>query len=76
MRPFRIILVDETQDSTTTFVVPLDRAPDSGSIVELPRGQHVLVRHVLSAERDGLAGIVLAAPAKDPAPGATVTPAP
>lgn len=63
MRPFRVILIDENQSSTTTFVVPLGRAPDVGSVVELPRGERVLVRHVLSAERDGLAGIVLAAPA-------------
>jgi hypothetical protein len=63
MRPFRVILVDENQSSTTTFVVPLERAPDAGSVIELPQGQHVHVRHVLSAERDGLAGIVLAAPA-------------
>lgn len=35
MRPFRIILIDDEQSSTTTFA-PLGRAPDAGSIVELP----------------------------------------
>ncbi len=63
MHPFRIILIDENESSTTTFVVPLERAPDVGSVVELPRRERALVRHVLSGEREGLAGIVLAATA-------------
>ena len=63
MLPFRVILVEDDARRTSTFVVSLERAPDAGSILELPQGHRVLVRHVLSAERDGLAGIVLAAPA-------------
>jgi hypothetical protein len=65
MLPFRVIVVDDNQ--TTVLVVPLERAPDPGETVELPHGQRVTVRHVISATREGLAGIVLAASA---APGA------
>ena len=63
VRPFRVIVIEEDEDRTTTFVIPLGRTPDEGSVVELPQGQRVIVRHVLSGDRDGLAGIVLAAPA-------------
>ncbi len=63
MRPFRVILVEQDGSRTSTFVVQFDRAPDAGSVVELPQGQSVIVRHVVSGEREGLAGIVLAAPA-------------
>ena len=61
---FRVIVVEEEERRTTMFVVPFERAPDIGSVVELPEGQRILVRHVLSGDRDGLAGIVLAAPAR------------
>lgn len=61
MPPFRVIVVGDNQ--TTVLVVPLDRAPDSGASLELPDGERVIVRHVISATRDGLAGIVLAGPA-------------
>jgi hypothetical protein len=63
MRPFRIILIEDDSRRTSTFIVPFERAPEAGAIVKLPQGEQILVRHVLSAERDGLAGIVLAAPA-------------
>jgi hypothetical protein len=63
VRTFRVILIEEDEDRTTTFVIPLERTPDDGSVVELPQGQRVIVRQVLSGDRDGLAGIVLAAPA-------------
>jgi hypothetical protein len=59
MLPFRVIVVDTNE--TTVLVVPLPRAPDPGETVELPHGERVTVRHVISAARDGLAGIVLAA---------------
>ena len=58
-----MIVIEEDGDRTTTFVIPLGRTPDDGSVVELPQGQRVIVRQVLSGGRDGLAGIVLAAPA-------------
>jgi hypothetical protein len=60
MLPFRVIVVDETQ--TTVVVIPLERAPDQGETLSLPNGERVTVRHVISAVRDGLAGIVLAGP--------------
>jgi hypothetical protein len=63
VRPFRVILIEEDEDRTTNLVIPLERTPDDGSVVELPQGQRVIVRQVLSGDRDGLAGIVLAAPA-------------
>jgi hypothetical protein len=61
MPPFRVVVIDGNQ--TTVLVVPLDRAPDPGETVELPHGERVTVRHVISEMRDGLAGIVLAGPA-------------
>jgi hypothetical protein len=61
MPPFRVIVVDDDQERATTLLdVPFDRAPDPGEIVDLPHGERVTVRHVISAARDGLAGIVLA----------------
>jgi len=61
---FRVIVVEEEERGITMFVVPFEREPDIGSVVELPEGQRILVRHVLSGDRDGLAGIVLASPAQ------------
>ena len=63
MMPFRIILIEQDASRTSTFVVQLERTPDIGSTLELPQGQSVLVRHVLSGDNNGLAGIVIAAPA-------------
>jgi hypothetical protein len=67
MLPFRVIVIDENQ--TTVLVVPFDRARDLGEAVELPHGERVTVRHVISAARDGLAGIVPAACDAAPASG-------
>ena len=36
MLPFRVILIEQDQSRTTTFVVPFERTPDVGSVVELP----------------------------------------
>ena len=49
-------------EQTTVLVIPLERAPDHGETLSLPNGERVTVRHVISAARDGLAGIVLAGP--------------
>jgi hypothetical protein len=65
MLPFRVIVVNENQ--TTVLDVPLYRAPDPGEIIDLPHGERVAVRHVISADRDGVAGIVLAGPVWGPA---------
>ena len=35
MWPFRVIVIEEEEDRTTTFVVQLERTPDDGSVVEL-----------------------------------------
>lgn len=59
MQWFRVILVEDGE-RTTQVVVPFDRVPYEGDIVELPDGLEVKVRHVVSATRDGLAGIVMA----------------
>ena len=58
-----MILIEQDEDRTTTFVVELERPPDAGSVVELPHGQPIVVRHVLGADQDGIAGVVIAAPA-------------
>lgn len=60
MPPFRVVVSDG--ESVTTFVVPLVRAPIPGETVRLPNGNPVTVDHVISASRDGLAGIVYAEP--------------
>ena len=33
MPPFRVILIEEDASKTTTFVVPFERAPDVGSVI-------------------------------------------
>ncbi len=70
MLPFRVIVIDGNQNQTTVLDVPFDRVPGEGEMVSLPHGDRVIVRHVISADRDGLAadrdglaGIVLAGPA-------------
>ena len=61
MSSFRLIVVEDL--STTRLVVPLERTLDPGDVVTLPHGGLVTVLHVITAARDGLAGIVLASPA-------------
>lgn len=58
---FRVIVVEDG-NRTTQIVVPFDRVPYEGDVVELPDGMQVKIRHVISAAREGLAGIVLAWP--------------
>jgi hypothetical protein len=63
MLPFRVIvIVDGTR--AKSLVVPFDRAPRVGEVVELPDGARVNVRHVIDAARAGIAGLVLTAPAE------------
>jgi hypothetical protein len=59
MNSFRVIVVEDGR-RTTQVIVPFDRAPYEGDVVELPDGLRVTVRHVISATRDGLAGVILA----------------
>jgi hypothetical protein len=59
--PFRVIVVEDGT-RTTQIVVPFDRIPYEGDVVELPDGMRVKIRHVISAAKEGLAGIVLAWP--------------
>lgn len=61
MLRFRVVIVDG--ESTMVFVVPLERAPDAGEILELEDGKRVAVEYVISAGREALDGIVVAAPA-------------
>lgn len=62
MPTFRVIVIDNDRSATTVVVTSFDRAPDIGSTVELPNGERVLVRHVVSDPDDKL-GVVIAAPA-------------
>jgi hypothetical protein len=63
MPPFRVVVIDKDRDTTTVVVTELDRAPDSGSIVELPNGDRVTVRDVVSGGPGDVIGVVIAAPA-------------
>jgi hypothetical protein len=59
MDSFRVIVVEDGT-RTTQLVMPFDHAPHQGEVVELPDGLRVTVNHVISATREGLAGVVLA----------------
>lgn len=60
MQPYRVIVVqDDPARTTTSVVVTLGRSPDVGSRLELPYGDTVIVRHVISGGGD-LAGVILA----------------
>jgi hypothetical protein len=63
MLPFRVVVIDEHR-TTTTVIVSLERSPDVGATIELPHGDRVTVRHVVSGQDDDVAGIVIAAPAE------------
>ena len=58
-----MILIEQDEDRTTTFVVQFERPPDAGSVVEVPPGQRIVVRHILGADEEGMAGVIIAAPA-------------
>ena len=58
---FRVIVVEDG-NRTTQIVVPFERVPYECDVVELPDGMQVKIRHVISAAREGLAGIVLSWP--------------
>ncbi len=58
---FRVIVVEDG-NRTIQIVVPFERVPYEGDVVELPDGMQVKIRHVISAAKEGLAGIVLAWP--------------
>jgi hypothetical protein len=60
--PFRVIVIEDDRSATTVVVTSFDRAPDVGATVELPNGDRVTVRHVVSDPNDKL-GVVIAAPA-------------
>jgi len=59
MQEFRLIVIEDG-NRTMQLVTPLERVPYEGDLLQLPDGAQVKVRHVISAARDGLAGIVLA----------------
>ena len=58
---FRVVVVEDG-NRTTQMVVQFERVPYEGDVVELPDGMQVKIRHVISAAKEGLAGIVLAWP--------------
>jgi hypothetical protein len=60
--PFRLILIDENC-RRTSLVIDLDSAPQVGDPVELPHGASVIVHHVTTSQRNGLAGVIIAGPA-------------
>lgn len=66
MAAYRVVVVsNDSARSVTTLVVQLDRDPDVGSTFELPHGESVIVRHVVSGHQDGLAAVILAAPGRE-----------
>ena len=56
---FRVIVVEDG-DRTLQLDMPFEHVPYEGDTFRLPDGLEVRVRHVISAARDGLAGVVLA----------------
>lgn len=56
------MIVVEDGTRTTQLVMPFDRVPYEGDVFELPDGLRATVRHVISATREGLAGVILAWP--------------
>lgn len=61
MPPFRVILIELDRSATSVVMASFDRAPDIGSTIELPNGDHATVRHVVSDPSDKL-GVVIAVP--------------
>jgi hypothetical protein len=61
MLPFRVIVVlDDTH--VDSLVVPFERTPRPGDVIELGDGHLVTVNHVADRPHEGVAGLVLAAP--------------
>jgi hypothetical protein len=60
MQPYRVVVIqDDPARTATTVVVTLERSPDVGASLDLPYGDTVVVRHVVSGA-GGLAGVILA----------------
>ena len=60
VRPYRVIVI--TNNGNSTYMVSLDRPPDPDSELELPHGETVRVRHVVSSDDDSVHGVVIAGP--------------
>ena len=56
--PFRIILID-TDRRRTSHILTLEGNPQVGDLLDL-HGEEILVHHVTSSSRDGLAGVIVA----------------
>lgn len=61
---FRCIVIDADR-RRTSLVITLDGAPLVGDDLELPHGETVVVHHVTSSSRDGLAGVIIAGTTTD-----------
>lgn len=59
MLSYRVIVVIDGE-RTIQVVTPFERAPDPGEVLALPDSGLVTVRHVIKAQRNGLAGVILA----------------
>ena len=59
MLSFRVIVVVDGE-RTIQVVESFERVPDPGEVIQLPGTEPVTVRHVIEAQRHGLAGVVLA----------------
>ena len=59
MLSFRVIVVVDGE-RTIQVVESFERAPLPGQVIALPGTEPVTIRHVLTAQRNGLAGVVLA----------------
>jgi hypothetical protein len=61
MPPFRVIVVEEDRPARIAVMTTLAGPPEIGSTIELPDGESVIVRHVVSDPADEV-GVVIAAP--------------
>ena len=60
MLSFRVIVVVDGE-RTIQVVESFERAPLPGQVIALPGGtESATIRHVITAQRNGLAGVVLA----------------
>ena len=61
MQPYRVVVIEqERPKATTTVVVTLERSPDIGSTLELPYGDTVIVRDVVSGPVGEHFGVIVA----------------
>ena len=60
---FRVCVIEEERAATTVVVTSFDRAPDIGETIDLPHGQRITVRHLVSSQ-DEVIGVITATPVR------------